>query len=127
MTMKKIRFFLLPLLFAGFFLSSCELLEEEVFDETLLYGTWVSGTEYYKYNADGTGGTWDTSDDVTEAEAQGFTWTLEGSDLTHIHDQEIDDVTLKSVPKYYTVTKLTSTSLEYEDDFGVQHSYTKVN
>ncbi|MFW5758019.1 MAG: hypothetical protein ACOCYO_04980 [Bacteroidota bacterium] len=120
--MRKLRLLLLPFFFVMLFFSSCEV-DQEYFDETLLYGKWVSGTEFYKYNADGTGGTWDTADDVTEEEAQAFNWTLEQSELTHIHILEIGG----SVPKLYTVTRLTATTLEYEDDFGVEFSYTKVN
>ncbi|MFW6352457.1 MAG: hypothetical protein ACOC2E_08705 [Bacteroidota bacterium] len=120
--MRKLRFLLLPFFFTALFFSSCEV-EQENFDETLLIGKWVSGTEYYKYNADGTGGTWDTSDDVTEEEAQAFTWTLVQSELTQVHMLEIGG----SVPKVYTVTKLTATILEYEDDFGNQFSFSKVN
>ena len=100
---------------------SCEPTEES-FDESLLPGKWQSGTLFYKYLADGTGGTWDTADDVTEAEAQAFTWTLMKSELTHIHILEAGG----SVPKVYTETELTSTSLKYHDDFGVTFSFTKI-
>jgi hypothetical protein len=121
---KKSLFLLLPLLFIPFvFFSSCELLEEGEFDETLLVGTWRSGTLHYKYFSNGTGGTWDTKDNVLESEAQAFTWTLERSELIHIHVLEIGG----SVPKIYTVTVLTATSLEYEDSFGKKFSFTKVN
>jgi hypothetical protein len=101
---------------------SCEPIEES-FDESLLVGKWQSGTLFYKYLAGGTGSTWDTADDVSEAEAQAFSWTLVKSELTHIHVLEIGG----SVPKVYTVTELTSTSLKYEDDFGVKFSFTKVS
>ena len=73
--------------------------------------------------ADGTGGTWDTADDVTEEEAQDFTWTLVNAELTHIHILEIGG----HVPKVYTVTELTSSTLTYNDDFGVEFSFTKVS
>lgn len=99
---------------------SCEP-ETTTFDSSLLTGKWQSGTLYYKYTADGKGATWDTADDVTEAEAQKFTWTLVNAELTHIHILDIGG----SVPKVYTVTELTSTSLKYEDDFGVKWSFTK--
>jgi hypothetical protein len=92
------------------------------FDQTLLTGKWQSGTLFYKYLADGNGGTWDTADNVTEAEAQAFTWTLVNDLLTQIHVQEIGG----SVPKIYTVTELTATSLKYHDDFGTNYSFTKV-
>jgi hypothetical protein len=118
---KKTLFNLTMCLAFTFFAVSCEP-EEKTFDESLLIGKWQSGTLYYKYLVDGTGGTWDTSDNVTEAEAQAFTWTLVKAELTHIHVLEIGG----SVPKVYTVTELTETSLKYHDDFGVNFSFTKV-
>lgn len=119
---KKTIFYLTAFMVISLLSVSCEP-EEESFDQSLLIGKWKSGTLFYKYLSDGTGGTWDTADDVTEAEAQAFTWTLVKSELTHIHLLEIGG----SVPKVYTVTELTSTSLKYEDDFGVKFSFTKVS
>lgn len=101
--------------------NSCEE-EESVFQESLLIGKWVSGTVYYKYLSNYSGTTWDTSDDVTEAEGQPFTWTLVKSELTHIHILEVGG----SVPKVYTVTELTATSLKYKDSFGKTFSFTKL-
>ena len=92
-------------------------------DQTLLYGTWQKGTEYYKYLSNGTGTTWDTADDVTEDEAQPFTWTLVTDRLTQVHIMEGGG----KVPKVYTVVTLTSSLLVYEDDYGKRHSFTKVN
>ena len=118
---RKALFYFIAIITLSLLAVSCEPLEEESFDETLLTGKWKSGTLYYKYAADGTGYTWDTADDVTEAEAQDFTWTLEAAELTHIHILELGG----TVPKVYTVTELTSTSLKYKDDFGVSFSFTK--
>lgn len=120
--MKKKILYLFVALISTAFLVSCET-EETTFDDTYLIGKWQSGTEFYKYLVDGTGKTWDTSDDVQEDEAQSFTWTLVQSELTHIHVMEIGG----GVPKVYTVTELTETSLKYSDDFGKTHSYTKVS
>ncbi len=119
--MKKTLFYLTTCIVVSFLAVSCEK-EEEFFDDSLLIGKWQSGTLYYKYLDDGSGGTWDTADDVTEEEAQAFTWTLVKAELTHIHILEMGG----SVPKIYTVTELTSTSLEYHDDFGVNFTFTKV-
>jgi hypothetical protein len=99
---------------------SCEK-EPTYFDESLLIGKWRSGTLFYKYLADGTGGTWDTADDVTEQEAQAFTWTLVAADLTHLHIMEIGP----NIQKDYTVTELTATTLKYHDEFD-SYSFTKV-
>jgi len=119
--MKKTLRYLTMLTVVTLIAVSCTK-EDTTFDQTLLTGKWQSGTLFYKYFADGTGGTWDTSDNVTEAEAQAFTWTLVKDLLTQIHVLEIGG----SVPKIYTVTELTSTSLKYHDAFGVSFSFTKV-
>ena len=118
--MKKTLFYLTMCMVVSILAVSCEP-EETFYDESLLIGKWQSGTLYYKYLADGTGGTWDTADDVPEEDAQDFTWTLVNAELTHIHILEIGG----TVPKVYTVTELTSTTLIYHDDFD-EFSFTKV-
>ena len=119
--MKKTLLYLTMCIVVSILAVSCET-EPISFDESLLIGKWQSGTLFYKYLADRTVGTWDTFDDVTEEEAQDFTWTLVSAELTHIHILEIGG----TVPKVYTVTELTSTTLKYHDDFGVEFSFTKV-
>ena len=104
-------------------MSSCSPDTSVEFDKTLLTGKWqeTNSLNFEVYNADGTGYTWDEADDVTEAEAQPFTWTLEEDVLTHIHIMEMGG----SIPKIYTVTKLTATELAYEDDYGKIHTLWK--
>ncbi len=119
--MKKILSYLLSTVLLTALFVSCEK-DEESFDETLLIGKWKSATLHYRYDDDYTGATWDTADDVSEDEAQKFEWTLIKSDLTHIHIMELGG----KVPKYYTVTELTATSLKYEDEFGKRFSFRKV-
>ena len=118
--MKKIIIYLISCLSIIFLISSCDKLDTS-FDESLLIGSWKSGTVHYKYNSDYSGGTWDTADDVTEAEAQPFTWKLDKAELTQIHIMSVGG----NVPKYYTVTELTSTSLKYHDSFLKSFSFTK--
>lgn len=101
--------------------NSCEE-EEASFQKSFLIGKWQSGTVFYKYASNYSGATWDTSDDVTEAEAQTFTWSLVQAELTHIHIMEVGG----NVPKVYTVTELTATSLKYKDNFGKTFSFTKL-
>jgi hypothetical protein len=120
--MKRILFclavFAVPVLF-----HSCGSEDSAEFDETLLYGKWKSGTLYYKYVLDDhTGSTWDTADDVQEDEAQKFTWQLRGSTLTQNHTQEMGG----AVPKSYTITQLTSSTLRYKDDYK-SYTFTKTN
>ena len=120
-TLKALgRFTCLVIVIAG--LQSCS--QETInFDEAYLYGTWKSGTLYEKYLSNGTGKTWDTSDDVSEDEAQSFTWTLITDQLTQIQLLEMGG----SVPKVYNVITLTASQLVYEDNFGKRYSFTKVN
>jgi hypothetical protein len=120
--MKKILTILVSCILITSLFTACEE-EETYYDDALLIGKWSSGTLYYKYLVDGFGTTWDTSDDVTEEEGQQFTWALEKSELTHIHILEMGG----TVPKVYTVTELTATTLKYKDDFGKTFSFTKVS
>lgn len=96
--------------------------EETYFDSALLPGTWVSGTEYWAFTADGLGHTWDTADDVTEDEAQQFTWALDGSAFQINHIGEMGEV----IPKTYTMTRLTSTELAYRDAYGNTFSFRRL-
>ncbi len=103
------------------FINSCNKIT--VFDISLLPGKWQQGTLYYTYNSDGTGKTWDTADDVQEDEAQTFDWYFTNPELTQEHKMEIGS---GIIPKIYTITTLTSTTLSYTDSFEVTHTFTKV-
>ena len=124
--MKNLKLFLFAFIAVSatiISMSSCSKNETEIgFDQTLLYGKWQENTLFEVYKADGTGYTWDINDDVTEQEAQPFTWTLEENVLTHIHIMEMGS----DIPKRYTVTNLTATTLTYEDDLGKKHTFSKV-
>jgi len=105
------------------FVVSCMPIET-VFDETLLIGKWSSGTEFFRYDTGGSGVTWNTAEDLTEADGQAFDWVLDQSELTHLHQMEVGTGV---ITKIYTITKLTSTVLEYKDDTsGDVYSFTKV-
>lgn len=121
-TMKKLVFCVLTVLAVSLVLNSCKK-EEPSFDQTLLIGKWKlitpDGVEFYNYINGGTGKFW--YDDVPEAEARNFTWTLDKADLTLIHQGDGG----VSVPEYFTVTELTATSFKYKDNFGDSYSLTK--
>lgn len=120
--MKRLLLVVLSFVLVMLITSSCEVEEAEVsFDPTLIIGKWKSGTLYERYDSDNAGATWDTADDVTEAEAQGFTWTIEIDQLEQIHIIENGGV----VPKVYTLTSLTETTLEYTDDYGGSKTFSK--
>ena len=100
--------------------------EKISFDPQLLYGKWVSGSEFWRYDDDGKGVTWDTADDVHEDEAQLFKWIYDDYDnsLTHVHWMEMTQEW--TVPRVYTITMLDNTDLVYEDKFGKSYSFKKI-
>ena len=121
--MKKLIISLLLVLVAGWF-HSCE--EEATFDETLLYGRWrpEKGTKlYFRYDSSYEGVTWNPDADQQESEGQKFTWKLVRSNLSQIHLMEIGD---GKIPKNYTVTKLTATTLNYKDRFS-SYSFSRID
>lgn len=120
--MKKKLLIVLSIAITALFTTSCTK-DEVSFDENLLIGKWQSGTVFEKYNTGYTGSTWDTSDDVSESEAQAFTWTLEKDQLEQIHIIQNGGNT----PKTYVVTVLTTSKLEYKDSYGKVKSFSKVN
>ena len=84
-----------------------------------LYGKWVSGTEYYVYNSDGTGYIWDEGDGVCEEEAQHFTWEVDESEMKHVYKTWMSG----DVPMYYIITELTTETLKYHDFFNERDTY----
>lgn len=110
-------------LFLLFSLSACQPNEElptVEYDITDLYGKWESGTEYYVYNSNGTGYTWDEGEGVYEEEAQPFTWEVDESEMIHVHKMEMGG----DVPMYYIITELTSSTLRYYDAYNEKNAYT---
>ncbi len=104
----------------GMLSTSCK----EDLDEELLLGKWREGSEYYRYDADRTGVTWDVADDMSEEEALSFTWELTDDHLTHYHQFEVGSAV---VPKTYKVTKLTASQLQYSDNVGTVHHFIRTN
>lgn len=120
--MKRLALLLLSFAFTAIFSNSC--IEDEInpdFDESLIIGKWKSGTLYERYDANKSGATWDTADDVTEAEAQTFTWKIVQDQLEQIHIIENGG----KVPKVYTIMELTASSLKYMDAYGNTKSFSK--
>ncbi len=116
-------------LFAGIFTSCSPALE---FDEIDLFGKWKTESEVapesdFQYcvflsDKDDTGEyylgkMWDEGDDVKESDLTylgngWFKWKLTGDELMEIHLMENGGA---EVPKYYTITVLSETTLTYED------------
>lgn len=103
---------------------SCK--EEPKFDIDLIVGKWVSGTEYWRYDTDGTGVTWDEADDVHEDEAQAFKWEFdsENNRLNHIHWMEMTQEW--TLPKSYTLKALDDRKLSYKDRFDSTYTFNRV-
>ena len=122
----KTKLFRLIAMFAtmvmAIFVTSCSNSDDnESFDKALMTGKWQSGTEYYYFASDGNGYTWESSE-VTEEDAQDFTWSLAGSILTINHKMGISSA---QITKIYTMLTLSSTTLKFKDDYKT-FSYTKV-
>ena len=123
--MKKLLF--LTACLASFVIisfSSCEL--PASFNEDFLIGKWerpssINGLECYRYDANYNGVTWDTGDDVSEAEGQPFTWSVESATMTHIHIME----TGGKIPKTYTLLTLNDSTLSYRDEYGSSFTFIK--
>ena len=117
------KLFVFSLVLSVFILfNSCQKESRNKFDETLLYGKWVDGTEYFKYNPDKTGSYWDIDDDVDEDEAQPFTWSLNGSKLRLSHHYFGGGISFEN----FTVTQLTSSTLRAIDDYDINRLFRKV-
>ena len=122
------HFIILSLFF--FLLSGCSLFEQDnhiTVSEDQLYGCWVkSGThEYWRYRDDGSGVTWDEDDDISEEESNlTFTWTVRGDELTHIFRGEGNNM---YVPKIYTIKAISTSTMEWEDDYGIATTLVKTD
>ncbi len=120
--MKKLAIGIVVALFVSLTTTSCDYFrKKEHFDKNLLPGKWKQGSLYERYHANGTGATWDIADDVTEDEAQPFTWTLVENELTQIHIMEMGG----RIPKTYTVTALTASKFSYHDSYGKNYNFIK--
>ncbi len=125
---------------AGAF-TSCNFNPVE-FDEIELIGKWKAPSDVAPESAfqycifleekDDTGEyrlgkMWDEGDDVKESDLTElgngwFKWKLTGAELMEIHFMEYD---WADIPKYYTITTLSETTLTYEDSFGKSITWTK--
>ena len=110
-------------------LSSCNLFTHEEthinVDPAMLTGKWQQdGSQvFWRYVADGTGVTWDESEDITEEESNlTFEWTINGDRLTHVFRGEQGN---QAVPKVYTVKEISSSAMRWMDDYKMEYNFTK--
>ena len=117
----KLRFFCFfaVLAVSALLLSGCSKDKEEdavSFNQNYLVGKWnVSNSQvFWQYGADGTGVTWDESQDVSEGDetTMRFTWTLSGDRLSHVFG---GDEVHQAVVQDYTVKELSASRLVWND------------
>lgn len=97
--------------------------ENKDWDQNLLLGKWVrNNTIFFKFMSDYNGLEWDEADQITEAEAGKFKWSLKKSFL----NLSFQMLTGFNIDKNYIVTLLNSDSLVYKDDSGFENILTKV-
>lgn len=99
-----------------------EVFENIEFDSDLLIGLWNESSVYYRYNDDGSAVTWDVADDIAESEGTRLSWELRHNLFIHNYIMEIGGV----VPKMYNMKQLELDILEYNDDYGVNHVFKRV-
>lgn len=116
---------LLLLAFMPMSLVSCteEVKPVEV-NDSLLIGKWQKETnmqEYWRYDADSTGETWDESEDVQEGEGIKFNWSTEEDQLRLDFYGEMG----QHVYYDYTVVTQTESRLEWKDIYGNKQVFLK--
>lgn len=85
MNKKHLRIFQIVLAFALAMFSGCESEEiEGPINENALQGTWYSTDapqEFWRFDSNHTGETWDESEDVQEGEGSRFNWSTQDDQL----------------------------------------------
>lgn len=123
--MRRHRF--LQLLLVAATLGGCTGKTELVIDQNALVGKWQAtdrNTEYWRYNADGTGLTWDEADDVYEYDTVGvlhFNWTTTLSHLELDYFGEMGQHAFEN----YTVTHQSLDTLVWKDLYGDYRTFVR--
>lgn len=83
-------------------------------NKTMIVGLWQKdGHVYYRFNADGTGHTWDINDDLTEDEASLFNWEAYDKAILMTHKMKLRGI----VPRYYELDRLNNFDLRFHDTY----------
>ena len=127
--MKRKHFLLLTMLgliVGSAFFSACEKVPavKLTVDETMLVGKWSAQDnpqEFWRFDSDHAGETWDQSEDVQEGEGIHYNWSVTGDQLQIDNYGEMG----QHVYKDYTVTYQTRDSLVWKDLYGNSRSFTR--
>lgn len=114
------------LLSAALCFASCEKPREEELrvSDVQLVATWqlFGSEEYWRFDIDHTGETWDESEDVREGEGTRLTWSLSG----HTLSVQLRGTMGQVVPYDYTITTINDARLTWVDAYGNSRTLTKV-
>lgn len=81
----------------------------------ILVGLWQKdGHVYYRFDADGSGRTWDVDDDVSESEASAFGWEAYEEAIMMTHKMRIRGI----VPRYYELDHIGASDLRFHDSYS---------
>ena len=84
-------------------------------NKEMLVGLWQKeGHVFYRFDADGTGHTWDTDDDLSEEEATPFSWEAYDNAIMMTHKLRIRGI----VPRYYELDRLNAFDLRFHDTYS---------
>ncbi len=121
---RKIIYPILLLLVGSMMWTGCKK-EEYTIDESLLIGKWCAdGTqEYWRFDANYEGETWDESEDVQEGEGTHYTWSVSVDRLSILLQGTMGQV----VPYDYTFTSQTDRTFTWRDGYGNTRSFSKVS
>ena len=137
--MKRILF-VLTIALSTLLMAGCGFLSGDTTNYTAsdLAGTWAEESNpqcywVYTLSQDDTGEyywgkTWDEAEDVSESDLEfhgngWFKWSIAGNKLQQLH---VMDISAALVPKSYTVSSCTSTTLILKDTYGTASTYKKV-
>lgn len=83
-------------------------------NKEMIIGLWQSdGHVFYRFDADGTGHTWDIDDDLTEEEASEFNWEAYEEAFMMTHKLRLRGI----VPRYYELDRLNAFDLRFHDTY----------
>ena len=83
-----------------------------------LWGLWRkdNSREYWRYNDDNTGVTWDLDDDVSEEESNlRYEWSVEQGVITHVFRGNQGN---QQVPKTFTIIAMSDSQMKWRDVYG---------
>ena len=84
-------------------------------NKEMLVGLWQNeGHIFYRFNADGTGHTWDVADDLTEEEASDFNWEAYEEAIMMTHKLRLRGI----VPRYYELDRINAFDLRFHDTYS---------